>query len=130
MAENEPEEKLLGRFRRAVFKAGVIQECKRRRFFESSQDKKKRKAREASKRNRKRFVGFPSFYLFSLPFFHCFGATNRDRFRVCCLRFDVIILSNFEALNWDHDLLFLSNMLSVAAKFWTDFFFGLISSCH
>ncbi|KAK6250208.1 hypothetical protein QUC31_007698 [Theobroma cacao] len=54
VAENEPEEKLLGRFRRAVFKAGVIQECKRRRFFESSQDKKKRKAREASKRNRKR----------------------------------------------------------------------------
>ncbi|XP_039059312.1 30S ribosomal protein S21, chloroplastic-like [Hibiscus syriacus] len=42
VAENEPEEKLLNRFRRAVFKAGVIQECKRRRFFESSQEKKKR----------------------------------------------------------------------------------------
>ncbi|KAE8663381.1 30S ribosomal protein S21 [Hibiscus syriacus] len=54
VAENEPEEKLLGRFRRAVFKAGVVQECKRRMFFESSQEKKKRKAREASRRNRKR----------------------------------------------------------------------------
>ena len=66
VAENEPEEKLLSRFRRAVLKAGVIQECKRRRFFESSQDRKKRKVREASKRNRKRFVGFLlPFYLFS-----------------------------------------------------------------
>ncbi|XVF08760.1 hypothetical protein REPUB_Repub07fG0030700 [Reevesia pubescens] len=54
VAENEPEEKLLARFRRAVFKAGVIQECKRRRFFETSQEKKKRKVKEASKRNRKR----------------------------------------------------------------------------
>ncbi|KAK8583906.1 hypothetical protein V6N13_109295 [Hibiscus sabdariffa] len=54
VGENEPEEKLLGRFRRAVFRAGVIQECKRRRFFETTQEKKKRKAREASRRNRKR----------------------------------------------------------------------------
>ncbi|XVF54630.1 hypothetical protein PTKIN_Ptkin05aG0196900 [Pterospermum kingtungense] len=55
VADNEPEEKLLGRFRRAVFKAGVIQECRRRRFFETSQEKRKRKAREASKKNRKSF---------------------------------------------------------------------------
>ncbi|KAL4324157.1 hypothetical protein GQ457_11G028300 [Hibiscus cannabinus] len=54
VGENEPEEKLLGRFRRAVFRAGVIQESKRRRFFETTQEKKKRKAREASRRNRKR----------------------------------------------------------------------------
>lgn len=58
MADNEPEEKLLGRFRRAVFRAGVIQECKRRKFFETSQEKRKRKHREAAKKNRKRFVGF------------------------------------------------------------------------
>ncbi|KAL0395781.1 UNVERIFIED_CONTAM: 30S ribosomal protein S21, chloroplastic [Sesamum calycinum] len=32
--DKEPEEKLLGRFRREVMRAGVIQECKRRRFFE------------------------------------------------------------------------------------------------
>ncbi|XP_052195137.1 30S ribosomal protein S21, chloroplastic [Diospyros lotus] len=52
--ENEPEEKLLGRFRREVMRAGVIQECKRRRFFENKQDEKKRKSREAAKRNRRR----------------------------------------------------------------------------
>lgn len=58
--ENEPEERLLNRFRREVMRAGVIQECKRRRFFETKQDEKKRKTREAAKRNRRRFP----FYLF------------------------------------------------------------------
>ncbi|XP_057996704.1 30S ribosomal protein S21, chloroplastic isoform X2 [Hevea brasiliensis] len=53
--ENEPEERLLNRFRREVLRAGVIQECKRRRFFENKQDEKKRKSREAAKRNKKRF---------------------------------------------------------------------------
>ncbi|KAF2314151.1 hypothetical protein GH714_023739 [Hevea brasiliensis] len=52
--ENEPEDRILLRFRRAVMKAGILQECKRRRFFESSHDKKKRKARDAARRNRKR----------------------------------------------------------------------------
>nr|XP_004236356.1 30S ribosomal protein S21, chloroplastic isoform X1 [Solanum lycopersicum] len=52
--EHEPEEKLIGRFRREVFRAGVIQESKRRRFFESTQEKKKRKCRDAARRNRKR----------------------------------------------------------------------------
>ncbi|KAI6700841.1 hypothetical protein NL676_015165 [Syzygium grande] len=54
VADNEPEERLLNRFRREVMRAGVIQECKRRRFFENAQDEKKRKTREAAKRNRKR----------------------------------------------------------------------------
>lgn len=58
--EDEPEEKLLGRFRREVFRAGVIQECKRRRFFENKHDKKKRKKREAAKRNRRRRPQFKS----------------------------------------------------------------------
>ncbi|RRT74124.1 hypothetical protein B296_00031677, partial [Ensete ventricosum] len=53
--EGESEEALLRRFRREVSKAGVIQECKRRRFFENKQEEKKRKAREASRRNRPRF---------------------------------------------------------------------------
>ncbi|GLU02252.1 hypothetical protein SLE2022_195080 [Rubroshorea leprosula] len=52
--ENEPEERLLIRFRREVMKAGVIQECKRRRFYENKQDKQKRKSREAARRNRRR----------------------------------------------------------------------------
>lgn len=54
--DNEPEERLLGRFRREVMRAGVIQECKRRRYFENTQDTRKRKTREAAKRNRRRFV--------------------------------------------------------------------------
>lgn len=52
--DNEPEERLLNRFRREVMRAGVIQECKRRRFHENKQDEKKRKSREAAKRNRRR----------------------------------------------------------------------------
>ncbi|GMH01193.1 hypothetical protein Nepgr_003032 [Nepenthes gracilis] len=52
--ENESEDRLLNRFRREVMRAGVIRECKRRMFFENKRDGKKRKAREAAKRNRKR----------------------------------------------------------------------------
>ncbi|XP_010907771.1 small ribosomal subunit protein bS21c [Elaeis guineensis] len=54
VGEDEPEEVLLRRFRREVMKAGVIQECKRRRWFENTREKGKRKAREASRRNQKR----------------------------------------------------------------------------
>nr|6ERI_BU Chain BU, 30S ribosomal protein S21, chloroplastic [Spinacia oleracea] len=49
--DNENEERLLNRFRREVMRAGVIQECKRRRYFENKQEEKKRKHREAAKRN-------------------------------------------------------------------------------
>ncbi len=66
MGENEPEEKLLGRFRKEVFKAGVIQESKRRRFFENTREKKKRKARDAARRNRKWFIFFLSFFFVCL----------------------------------------------------------------
>lgn len=54
IVDDEPEDKLINRFRKEVIKAGVFQECRRRRFFETPQDKIKRKAREAAKRNRKR----------------------------------------------------------------------------
>ncbi|KAG4395919.1 hypothetical protein GLYMA_19G071300v4 [Glycine max] len=54
VAEDETEEKLLGRFRREVTKAGVVQECRRRRYFENKHEEKKRKSREAARRNRKR----------------------------------------------------------------------------
>ncbi|XP_008797286.2 30S ribosomal protein S21, chloroplastic-like [Phoenix dactylifera] len=50
VGEDEPEEVLLRRFRREVIKAGVVQECKRRRWFENTREEKKRKAREAPKR--------------------------------------------------------------------------------
>lgn len=54
VGEHEPEEKLIGRFRREVLRAGIIQECKRRRYFENNQEKRKRKIRDAARRNRKR----------------------------------------------------------------------------
>ncbi|KAG1363378.1 putative 30S ribosomal protein S21, chloroplastic [Cocos nucifera] len=54
VGEDEPEEVLLRRFRREVMKAGVIQECKRRRWFENTREEGKRKAREATRRNQKR----------------------------------------------------------------------------
>ncbi|KAL0906461.1 hypothetical protein M5K25_024957 [Dendrobium thyrsiflorum] len=56
--ENEPEEALLRRFRREVSKAGIIQECKRRRFFENKHDERKRKKREACRRNRRRLFAW------------------------------------------------------------------------
>ncbi|KAK8916609.1 hypothetical protein KSP39_PZI022170 [Platanthera zijinensis] len=52
--ENESEEMLIRRFRREVSKAGIIPECKRRMFFENIQEEKKRKLREAGRRNRRR----------------------------------------------------------------------------
>ncbi|KAL6136086.1 hypothetical protein ACLB2K_061387 [Fragaria x ananassa] len=52
--EGESEERLLNRFRREVMRAGVIQEVKRRRYFENTQDEKKRRTRDAAKRNKRR----------------------------------------------------------------------------
>jgi ribosomal protein S21 len=54
--ENEGEESIFRRFRREVMRAGVLQEIKRRRRYESKTDEKKRKAREAGRRNRRRYV--------------------------------------------------------------------------
>lgn len=48
--DNESEERLLNRFRREVIRAGIIRECKRRRFFETSQEYHKRKTREAARK--------------------------------------------------------------------------------
>ncbi|XP_006647009.1 30S ribosomal protein S21, chloroplastic-like [Oryza brachyantha] len=52
--ENEGEESIFRRFRREVMRAGVLQEIKRRRRYESKKDERLRKAREAGRRNRRR----------------------------------------------------------------------------
>ncbi|ESQ31577.1 hypothetical protein EUTSA_v10005605mg [Eutrema salsugineum] len=52
--DGESEDQLLNDFKRSVFRAGVLQETRRRRFFENSQEKRKRKTKEAAKKNRKR----------------------------------------------------------------------------
>nr|XP_043607975.1 30S ribosomal protein S21, chloroplastic-like [Erigeron canadensis]XP_043607976.1 30S ribosomal protein S21, chloroplastic-like [Erigeron canadensis] len=54
VAPDESEESLIGRFRREVFRANVIQECKRRKFFETNQEKRKRKVRDAARRRARR----------------------------------------------------------------------------
>ncbi|KAG6490102.1 hypothetical protein ZIOFF_051384 [Zingiber officinale] len=45
---DKPDESLLVRFTREVMKAGVLQECKIRRWFENTVEKKKRKVQEAA----------------------------------------------------------------------------------
>lgn len=62
--EGESEEQLLNDFKRSCFRAGVLQESRRRRFFESSQEKQKRKTKEAAKKYRKRSVFVSLFLLF------------------------------------------------------------------
>ncbi|KAF8089525.1 hypothetical protein N665_0503s0024 [Sinapis alba] len=52
--DGESEEQLVNEFKRSVFRAGVLQETRRRRFFESSLEKRKRKTKEATKKYRKR----------------------------------------------------------------------------
>ncbi|WVZ09338.1 hypothetical protein V8G54_013868 [Vigna mungo] len=54
VGDDEPEDRIVYRFKKEVLKAGVLQECRRRRFFENKHDMIKRKARQASRRNRKR----------------------------------------------------------------------------
>ncbi|KAL6008106.1 hypothetical protein ACLOJK_033612 [Asimina triloba] len=52
--EDEPEDSFIRRFRTQVLRAGILQESKRRRFCETKQERRKRKSREASRRNRQR----------------------------------------------------------------------------
>ncbi|KAK1407190.1 hypothetical protein QVD17_38803 [Tagetes erecta] len=54
VSPDESEESLIGRFRREVFRANIIQECKRRKAFETNQEKRKRKIRDAAKRRSRR----------------------------------------------------------------------------
>jgi len=67
VGDEEPEDRIVYRFKKEVLKAGVLQECRRRRFFENKQDKVKRKARQASRRNRKRFTFLPLIPRFPFP---------------------------------------------------------------
>mmetsp|Transcript_2718 Transcript_2718/g.5070 ORF Transcript_2718/g.5070 Transcript_2718/m.5070 type:complete len:107 (+) Transcript_2718:384-704(+) len=53
VGEGEPIESALRRFKREVGKSGHLMELRHRRYFENSQEKKKRKVKEA--RIRKRF---------------------------------------------------------------------------
>lgn len=50
VGEDEPAESIVDRFRREALRARVLQECKRRRWHETNQEKRKRKSREAARR--------------------------------------------------------------------------------
>ncbi len=50
VGEDEPAESVVRRFRKAVMMAGVIPECRRRRFFETLQDIVKRKQQNARRK--------------------------------------------------------------------------------
>lgn len=64
--DGESEDQLVNDFKRSVFRAGVLQESRRRRFFESSQEKRKRKTKEAARKNRKRSDSSLFFSLFQI----------------------------------------------------------------
>ncbi|NEN91003.1 MAG: 30S ribosomal protein S21 [Okeania sp. SIO3H1] len=53
LGENEGIESALRRFKRQVSRAGILADLKKRRYFETSQEKRKRKAVAA--RRQKRF---------------------------------------------------------------------------
>ena len=55
VGEDESEDELLRRYRKAVWEAGLLQECRRRRYFESPQDVKKRK-NQTLRKKKKRFA--------------------------------------------------------------------------
>ncbi|CAM6099913.1 unnamed protein product [Calypogeia fissa] len=62
VSEDEPADSVVRRFRKAVMQAGVIPECRRRRFFETPQDIAKRKLQAAQRRNKsRRFTPRPDF---------------------------------------------------------------------
>lgn len=50
VGEDEPADSVVRRFRKAVMQAGVIPECRRRRFHETPQDIVKRKQQNARRR--------------------------------------------------------------------------------
>ncbi|KAG0624685.1 hypothetical protein M758_3G267300 [Ceratodon purpureus] len=59
VGEDEPADSVVRRFRKAVMQAGVIPECRRRRFHETPQDIVKRKQQNARRRkiSNRRFNG-------------------------------------------------------------------------
>jgi small subunit ribosomal protein S21 len=55
LRENETIEEALRRFKRECDRNGLMQEIKRREYYESPSIKRKRKAQEARRKNKKKF---------------------------------------------------------------------------
>lgn len=60
VGQNEPGDSAVRRFRRAANSIGLIQEVKRRRYFEDTQDIIKRKVKELRLKKSKKFVQPPT----------------------------------------------------------------------
>ena len=58
LRENESIEEALRRFKRECDRNGIMQEIKRREYYESPSVKRKRKAQEARKKIKRRFSRF------------------------------------------------------------------------
>ena len=58
LRENESIEEALRRFKRECDRNGIIQEIKRREYYESPSVKRKRKAQEARRKVKRRFSRF------------------------------------------------------------------------
>eukprot|EP00850_Spirogloea_muscicola_P018107 SM000162S02385 [mRNA] locus=s162:283592:284470:+ [translate_table: standard] len=56
VGETESPDSVVRRFRKQVMQAGVIQECRRRRYFETPQDIVKRKQQAARRKKGRRFT--------------------------------------------------------------------------
>ena len=55
LRENESIEEALRRFKRECDRNGIMQEIKRREYYESPSDRRKRKAQEARRKVKRRF---------------------------------------------------------------------------
>ncbi|KAK9812745.1 hypothetical protein WJX72_002953 [[Myrmecia] bisecta] len=55
VGEDEPADNAMKRFRRAVSSSGVIFEARRRRYFENTQDEKKRRFKDSRSKRKKLF---------------------------------------------------------------------------
>eukprot|EP00249_Psilotum_nudum_P012459 c23798_g1_i1 orf=620-1126(-) len=58
VSESEPADAMVKRFRREVLQSGAVAEYRRRRFFETPQEMKKRKQRSVAQRRKIRRTGF------------------------------------------------------------------------
>lgn len=80
-------------------RAGVIQECKRRRYFENKQDEKKRRTRDAAKRNKRRFGLLLSDFCFTILLYYFLwavwivGELRKSKEGKETLNFDALVIS-------------------------------------
>ncbi|CAK0786154.1 hypothetical protein CVIRNUC_009367 [Coccomyxa viridis] len=81
VGDDEPPENALKRFRWATKTSGLVQEARRRRYFENTQDEKKRRIKDGHMKKSKRYVPPPRYEeavttLEPAPFADLFGDSD------------------------------------------------------